>query len=165
MKYRLGKLLGKGGFGKVYECVNMISLKHYAVKIVMKARMNKDAELVQLMEQELEVLQRTNHPNIVKLIDVYEDEVNFYIVSELMKGGDLYNYMLKVKRLSERKAASVIKQTLQAINYMHNQKIVHRDLKPENILLASIPDKNDSIYIKLTDFGLATRLQEGTKLK
>ena len=61
------------------------------------------------MIQELEVLKSTNHPNIVGLVDVFEDDVNFYIVSELMKGGDLYNYMLKTKRLSERKAASVIK--------------------------------------------------------
>ena len=64
-----------------------------------------------------------------------EDETNFYIVSELMRGGDLSDYIEKNDRLTESQAASVIKQTLSAVNYMHQQKFLHRDLKPENILL------------------------------
>ena len=94
---------------------------------------------------------------------MFEDDVNFYIVGELMRGGDLYNHMLTPKRLSERSAASVIKQTLQAINYMHMQKILHRDIKPENILLTEA-DAGSELHVKLTDFGLATPFQEGAKL-
>ena len=101
-------------------------------------------------------------------MNLFEDDINFYIVSELMGGGDLYKYMLKAKRLSERNAASLIKQTLQAINYMHKQKILHRDLKPENILLEKqepeVEGKGE-LNIKLTDFGLATPFQEGVKIK
>ena len=115
------------------------------------------------MEQELEVLRNTDHPNIVRLYDMFEDDVNFYIVAELMRGGDLYNYMVTHKRLSEKTSASVIKQTLEAINYMHKQKILHRDMKPENILLAEVKADNE-LHVKLTDFGLATPFQKGTKL-
>ena len=61
------------------------------------------------MEQELEVLRNTDHPHIVRLIDMFEDDVNVYIVAELMRGGELYNYMLKEKKLSEEQAASVLR--------------------------------------------------------
>ena len=71
------------------------------------------------MVQEIDVLKNTNHPNIVRLIDMFEDEVNVYIVAELMKGGELYHYMEKKGRIKEKKAASIVKQSLQAINYMH----------------------------------------------
>ena len=97
------------------------------------------------------MLQNVNHPNIVRVIDLFEDSVNFYIVTELMKGGELYDHMINVKRLSERQAASIIKQCLQAITYMHSQNIVHRDIKPENILLTD----ESEITVKITDFGLA----------
>ena len=94
---------------------------------------------------------------------MFEDDVNFYIVAELMRGGDLYNYMLTHKRLSERTAASVIKQTLQALNYMHQQKILHWDMKPENILLTEL-EAGPELHVKLTDFGRATPFQKGAKL-
>ena len=82
-----------------------------------------------------------------------EDETNFYIVSELMRGGDLSDYIEQNDKLSESQAASVIKQTLSAVNYMHQQKFLHRDLKPENILLQS---QEHPLKVKIADFGLAT---------
>ena len=75
--------------------------------------------LVDLMEQELEVLQNTDHPHIVRVMELLEDEAKFYIVSELITGGELYDYIIKKKRLSERESASIIKQILLALNYMH----------------------------------------------
>ena len=82
-----------------------------------------------------------------------EDETNFYIVSELMRGGDLSDYIEQNDKLSESQAASVIKQTLSAVNYMHQQKFLHRDLKPENILLQN---QEHPLKVKIADFGLAT---------
>ena len=112
--------------------------------------------LVNLLENELEVLFKTDHPHIVKVTELLQDDANIFIVSELMSGGELYGHIIKEKKLSERQAASVIKQVLLAINYMHKQKIVHRDLKPENILISGGKDGSDeAITVKLTDFGFA----------
>lgn len=71
------------------------------------------------MEQELEVLSKTDHPHIVRVFELLQDDANFYIVTELVTGGELYDHIIKVKRISERQAADVIKQLLLAINYMH----------------------------------------------
>ena len=109
------------------------------------------------MEGELEVIQNTDHPHIVRVMELLEDEAKFYIVSELVSGGELYDYIIKKKKLSEKQSASIIKQILLALNYMHKQDIVHRDIKPENILLS--PEEStseDGIQVKLTDFGFAT---------
>ena len=127
------------------------------MKIVDKGHIGQHQVLVDLMEQELEVLQNTDHPHIVRVMELLEDEAKFYIVSELVSGGELYDYIIKKKKLSEKQSASIIKQILLALNYMHKQDIVHRDIKPENILLS--PEEStseDGIQVKLTDFGFAT---------
>ena len=97
-------------------------------------------------------------------MELLEDEVNFYIVSELVTGGELYDYIIKKKRLSERESANVIKQILLALNYMHQQNIAHRDIKPENILIAP-EDDSDTINVKLTDFGFACFFKSEKGLK
>ena len=89
------------------------------MKIVDKSHIGKHQVLVDLMEQELEVLQNTDHPHIVRVMELLEDEAKFYIVSELVSGGELYDYIIKKKKLSEKKSANIIKQILLAINYMH----------------------------------------------
>lgn len=87
------------------------------------------------MESELEILSKTDHPNIVRVIELLEDDCNYYIVSELVPGGELYDYIIKHKMFSEAATADLVKQILLAVNYMHQQHIVHRDLKPENVLI------------------------------
>ena len=71
------------------------------------------------MEQELEVLSKTDHPHMVRVFELLQDDANFYIVTELVTGGELYDHIIKVKRISERSAADVIRQLLLALNYMH----------------------------------------------
>jgi len=106
------------------------------------------------MENELEVLSKTDHPYITRVIELLEDSSSYYIISEVVPGGELYDYIIKNKMFDERIAAKFVKQILLAINYMHQQNIVHRDIKPENVLIQSITAKD--ITLKLTDFGFAT---------
>ena len=89
------------------------------MKVVNKEHIGKHQVLVDLMEQELEVLQNTDHPHIVRVLELLHDDVNYYIVSELATGGGLNDYITKNKRLSERETAGVIRQLLLALNYMH----------------------------------------------
>ena len=102
---------------------------------------------------ELTVLKKCSHPNIMNVNEILEDNNNYYIVSELLEGGELFDRILEVSKFDEMKAAFIIKQVLLAINYMHQKNITHRDLKPENILLEH-QDK-DRLEIKISDFGFS----------
>lgn len=102
------------------------------------------------MEGELEVLAKTDHPHIIRVIELLEDERCFYIITELVPGGELYDFVIKHKKSTEAETANFVKQILLAVNYMHLQNIVHRDIKPENLLMTSGNE------IKLADFGFAT---------
>ena len=95
------------------------------------------------------MLRTIPHPNIVQIYEMFEDEVQFYIVTELFEGGDLFSRIEKMKRFSEKDASHIMEEVLMAINHCHAKKICHRDLKPENILI------NDQDVIKVIDFGTA----------
>lgn len=97
------------------------------------------------------MLQTLSHPNIMEVQELLEDANNYYIVTELLEGGELFDRLLEVKNYSEKKAAHIAKQVLMAINYMHKHKMVHRDLKPQNVLLVS----SDKLEVKLADFGFS----------
>lgn len=118
-KYKVGRVLGKGSFGEVRECLNIKTGVTCAIKTVSKAHIGQHQVLVDLMEQELDVLSKTDHPHIVRVFELLQDETNFYIVTELVTGGELYDHIIKVKRVTERQAADIIRQLLLPINYMH----------------------------------------------
>lgn len=105
-------------------------------------------------------MKKIDHPNIVKLVDIYEDERFWCLVMELMKGGELFDQILEREHFSEVEARQYTKAMIDAISYCHDKDIVHRDLKPENLLLSdnSISEAN----IKVADFGLARLLDEDT---
>lgn len=106
-----------------------------------------------MMLSELLVLKQCDHPNIMQVIEILEDKNYFYIISEYMAGGELFDRIIEVERFSESDAAYLIQQILRAINFLHAKKIAHRDLKPENILMVA-RDKNN-LDIKITDFGFS----------
>ena len=85
--------------------------------------------------------------------EIMQDETNYYIVTEILEGGELFDRILEVKSFSEKKAAMILKQILLAINHMHSKNITHRDLKPENILLESA--QIDNLDVKIADFGFS----------
>ena len=102
-----------------------------------------------------------DHPNIVKLYEFYEDSHQFHLVQELCSGGELFDRIIDSGHFSEVMAATVIKQTLEAVAYCHSCQIMHRDLKPENLLLET--DKPDAI-IKVTDFGTGLLFDPNVKI-
>jgi calcium/calmodulin-dependent protein kinase I len=106
------------------------------------------------LKTEVHILKSVNNPNIVELLDVYEDDENVYLVMELLTGGELFDRIVNKypNGYSEKTASILIKKIVSSIQYLHKLGVVHRDLKPENLLYAS--EDNDS-DIKITDFGLA----------
>lgn len=94
-----------------------------------------------------------DHPNIVKLKEVYEDAENYLLVMELMQGGELLDYIVERKHFSEREVADIIRPIIDAIRYCHSLNIIHRDIKPDNLLYSS--RDRDARIVKVADFGLA----------
>jgi calcium/calmodulin-dependent protein kinase I len=98
-------------------------------------------------------MKQIDHPNIVKMIDTFEDEGHYCLVMEMMQGGELFEQILNREQFSEKEAREAIRSIIDAINYCHSLNIVHRDIKPENLLLAS--KDLDLSSLKISDFGLA----------
>jgi calcium-dependent protein kinase len=131
--YRIGKMLGQGAFGEVRVCMHRESGAQRAVKVLRKAHMDEDEK--RMFFNEISVLRDLDHPNILKMYEFFEDEKRYYIVTDICKGGELFDEILNRGKFSEKDAAVLMKQVLSCINYCHQNRIVHRDLKPENILL------------------------------
>jgi calcium-dependent protein kinase len=113
------------------------------------------------MDQELKVLEEVDHPHITRVFALLEDSVHYFVVMEAVSGGNLLERVCKLKKFNEFKAASIAKQIMLALNYMHTKNIAHRDLKPENILCQSA-DPEDT-RVKLTDFGFSIFLNPEKK--
>eukprot|EP01017_Pseudomicrothorax_dubius_P039578 TRINITY_DN608_c0_g3_i1.p1 TRINITY_DN608_c0_g3~~TRINITY_DN608_c0_g3_i1.p1 ORF type:complete len:277 (+),score=58.21 TRINITY_DN608_c0_g3_i1:126-956(+) len=149
--YRFGDDIGEGSFAVVKKAVRKDTNVEYAVKIVDKTMLESDDQM--LLQSEVDILSQIDHPNIVKLYECYDEKTKFYMVMELMEGGELFDRIVDSQGMPEREAASIIRTVVDAVRYCHSMGIAHRDLKPENLLLSS-KDPNKSI-IKISDFGLA----------
>lgn len=93
-----------------------------------------------------------DHPNVVKLYEIFDEGDCMYLVLELMSGGELFDRVVEKEHYSEKEAADTIRPIVDALRYCHSMGIIHRDLKPENLLYAN---RDLSAIIKITDFGLA----------
>lgn len=113
---------------------------------------------------EIDIMRQLDHPNIVRLFEVFQDEKRFYLVTELCNGGELFDEITKRSHFSEQDAATIIKQVLSAVGYCHSKSICHRDLKPENILLDSSSKQNAGNMIKVIDFGASQRFDPAKKM-
>ncbi|CAG9333134.1 unnamed protein product [Blepharisma stoltei] len=148
--YKMEEQLGKGAFGFVRLATHIATGQKRAIKTIHKSSIiNDDAERKKFIS-EIEILRKADHPNIVKLYEFYEDEEHYHLVTEHVKGGELFDYIIKSKMLSEKIAAHFMSQLLSAVLYCHANNIVHRDLKPENLLLET--QANDA-NLKVIDFG------------
>ena len=155
--YEISKNLGNGKFGLVKLGINKQTGKKVAIKIMSKKEMTM--EDLSLVQTEIEILKICQHPNIIHLYEVFENEDYYYIITEYCEGGDLFSYLEKRKfHLKEEKARQIIHKLLTALYYIHSYGIIHRDLKPENILMTSEDNNAD---IKILDFGLSKILGPG----
>ncbi|MEQ2242832.1 Serine/threonine-protein kinase brsk2 [Ilyodon furcidens] len=153
--YRLEKTLGKGQTGLVKLGIHCITGQKVAIKIVNREKLSES--VLMKVEREIAILKLIEHPHVLKLHDVYENNKYLYLVLEHVSGGELFDYLVKKGRLTPKEARKFFRQIISALDFCHSHSICHRDLKPENLLL---DEKNN---IRIADFGMAS-LQVGDSL-
>ncbi|NP_001344404.1 serine/threonine-protein kinase DCLK1 isoform 11 [Mus musculus] len=150
-RYKVGRTIGDGNFAVVKECIERSTAREYALKIIKKSKCRGKEHMIQ---NEVSILRRVKHPNIVLLIEEMDVPTELYLVMELVKGGDLFDAITSTSKYTERDASGMLYNLASAIKYLHSLNIVHRDIKPENLLVYEHQDGSKSL--KLGDFGLAT---------
>jgi len=159
-KYQFRRTLGKGASCRVVEAIDKDNKENkLAIKI-----MSKEKPICQtLYKHEVDILSRIEHKNIVHFIDGTEDDSNFYVLTGLCEGGELFDRIVNPEyNITEKIAASLVQDMLTSIKYLHDNNIVHRDLKPENFVFES--DKSDANII-LIDFGCAKVVEDSKEYK
>ena len=146
--YIIQKTIGQGTFGKVKLGYYIVGKEKVAIKILEKSKI-KDKDDSERVDREINILQKLNHPNVILVTEIFEKDDKYYIVMEYCEGGELFNYIVKKKRLTEEVACYFFYQIIRGVEYIHSKGIAHRDLKPENLLM----DANHEI--KIIDFGLS----------
>ncbi|XP_061680750.1 calcium/calmodulin-dependent protein kinase type IV isoform X2 [Syngnathoides biaculeatus] len=154
--YTLSSELGRGATSVVYRCEEKEKKKSYAVKVLKKTIDKK------IVRTEIGVLLRLSHPNIIQLKEIFETDTDIALILELVTGGELFDRIVERGYYSERDAAHVIKQILEAVAYLHENGVVHRDLKPENLLYA---DLSLDAPLKIADFGLSKIIDDQVTMK
>ena len=149
--YEVKNKLGSGKFGLVKLGIDKKTGQNVAIKIMKKSTM--DSSDLELVRTEIEILKICQHPNIIRLYNVFENVEYMYIIMEYCSGGDLFSYLEERNfRVSEKRAATIIHKMATAVYYMHSFGVAHRDLKPENVLMTSNDEDSD---IRILDFGLS----------
>ncbi|CAD8080953.1 unnamed protein product [Paramecium sonneborni] len=148
------KVIGKGTYAKVLLAQRKQNQSKYAVKTFQKsALIDKNNKQRQGLLNEIDLLRSCDHPNIIKLYEIYESGDYIYLVMELLEGGELFDLILETQCFQESKVALIMFKIFDALEYLHTKNIMHRDIKPENILLK---DKSENFELKIADFGLAS---------
>ena len=152
--YEVLKQLGKGGYGKVYEVRNKKTGEIRACKHLSKLSIKN----LEKFEREINILIKADHPNIIKLYEIFESQRSLYLVMEECKGGEVFDRIIEhiqnKEMYSEKDAANMFLKVMSTIEYCHNHGICHRDLKPENLLYLNEGDEKNN-PIKVIDFGLS----------
>lgn len=156
--YGVTGLIGMGSFAEVRIGYDKGSGDQVAIKVMKKNK--RDTELMRSVECEMNFISKNiDHENIVKTYDVFDTRDNLFIVMEYMPGGMLYDILANEGQFSEKHAASIMRDLLEAVHCLHSYDIVHRDIKPENVLAVN---KTFPLKVKLADFGLADFVLENS---
>ena len=157
--YDIKKKLGEGSYGVVWRVEHKQTGLLRAMKKIIKDTRSRNESEKEILN-EINILKKMDHPNIVKIFEFYNTPEGYYLITEFCSDGELFNEIVDNAPFSEPVAANIMYQIFSAVNYCHNMNIIHRDLKPENILIEKKEVKNYSI--KIIDFGTA-KLYEKNK--
>ena len=147
--YKYGRIIGQGAFGKVNIGLNVLTGRIVAIKSIDKFKLGSNSQNMKKVLYETNLMKKLNHPNITKILEMFENDKYFLIIMEYINGGNLFDFVKKRRKLSEKTAKFLFRQIILGIQHMHNKNIVHRDIKLENILI----DLNNNI--KICDFGIS----------
>ena len=146
--YEIDKVLGWGKYGVVKKGYSLLNPDfQVAVKVIELAKLTGNYHSC---VSEIVTLKKVDHPNIVKIYEIFKDLKNLYIVMEFVDGKELFEYVVENTKINEKDSAVITKQLLKTIKYLNSLNICHRDVKPENILI-----NPKSLHIKVIDFGLS----------
>ena len=146
--YKIEETIGEGTYGKVKLATHIKLNEKVAIKFINKKRLTNKGD-DERIKNEIKIITKLNHPNILKAFEVFEDDINYYIVMERPIRGDLFNYICSKGRLTMDEASFIFYQLVNGIQYLHKNNVVHRDMKPENIMLTK------DMIVKIGDFGLS----------
>lgn len=149
------RVLGTGALGVVREAVCRRSSRRVAVKSMNKTCLSE--KQLEEVRAELDLHATLSHPSIVKFEAAFESDAEVFVVQELLSGGELFDRVTQRTRLSEKEAANIAMQLLEAVAFMHGRNVMHRDIKLENIVFS----QEEGSRVKLIDFGYATRFEDG----
>ena len=161
--YSLGKTIGEGTFGKVKLGIHVPTQEKVAIKVLEKDRIC-DVSDIERVSREIHILKLIRHPDIIQLyevtnIQIIETPRKLYLIMEYASGGELFEYIVKQKKIREKEACKFFHQLVAGVEYINKLNVVHRDLKPENLLL------DHKMNIKIVDFGLSNTYKPGELLK
>jgi len=148
--YFIGQIIGTGSFSTVSECYHKITGETFAVKTISKQTFRNCRQAI---ENEIRILKKSSHSNIIKLFKIYDNEDYLYLIMELIRGGELFTEISDNGAFTEIRANKIFSQIFDGVKYLHSFNITHRDLKLENILIDS------QSRVKLSDFGLSKILE------
>jgi len=159
--YDFEKEIGSGGYSVVYQGKNKSSGESVAIKCIDLCMIESEAtagvDPLLPLKREIKIMKKIDHPNIIKLFEVFADDEKFYMVMELIPGKELFQMVESQGAFSEKHASKIFRQVVCSVAYLHGQGIAHRDLKPENILIQGEGEKQ---IVKLADFGFAKYFKE-----
>ncbi|CAN4096541.1 unnamed protein product [Withania somnifera] len=156
-KYEVGRTIGEGTFAKVKFARNTETGENVAIKVLAKSTILKHS-MVEQIKREISIMKIVRHPCIVRLHEVLASQTKIYIIQEFITGGELFDKIVHLGRLSENEARKYFQQLIDAIVHCHSKGVYHRDLKPENLLL------DFQGNLKVSDFGLSALPQQGVEL-
>lgn len=151
--YSLLSVLGKGSYGQVFLAVHILSGQQVAIKAIKKERNDDTVRNYQKIINEIEIFSQMSHRNIINLYEIFENAKYIFLVTEFAEKGDLLSLLQKNGPFSESQIYIVIKDILNALNFIHSRNILHRDIKLDNILL----DRNNNL--KICDFGISLKMK------